>query len=234
MDINQSEKKYSSKTHRFFDLLYKMLVMNLCTIIIGLPIVTLFPAIVATVATMKNSINENGIFKIYFKNFGKYFWSSFKMGLAMIIVIVVMGYSFLFWIFQDFENDKMEWVSQAGIIVMIICILVFILSTVHLPFLMIIIPQVNNFQKFKLSIYISIRYILTTFIMLLATLFIILPVFLTFFQFIRYGFIGVWMLIGISLPLFLEIKVTGPIYYKIEKIDFKKINEQIEEDLKNE
>ena len=42
------------------------------------------------------------------------------------------------------------------------------------------------------------------------------------------------MIIGISLPLFLAIKLSAPVYYKIEKIDFKKISQQVEEDLEDE
>lgn len=234
MNTDQTEKKYTSKTHRFFDLVYRLLVINLFTIIISIPIITFFPAIVACTATLKNNLNETGILKPYFKNFSKYFWRSFKMGIALLLVVAILGYSFFFWIFQDFGTDKMEWIAQAGIVVMMICILVFLFATVHLPFMMITIPDINNFQRFKMSIYVAFRYILTTLILVITNLLIVSPIILTFFQILRYGFIGIWMIIGISLPLFIAIKLTAPIYYKIEKIDFKKISQQIEEDLKHE
>lgn len=234
MDTNQSEKKYTSKVHRFFDLIYRLLVINLFTIIISIPVITCFPAIVACVATLKNNLDETGILKPYFKNFAKYFWRSFKMGIALLIIIVVAGYSFFFWIFQDFDSNKMEWIAQAGIVVMVICCIVFLFATVHLPFVMISIPDISNFQRFKMSVFIAFRYILTTLILIVTNILIISPVILTFFQIIRFGIVGIWMIIGISLPLFLAIKFTAPIYYKIEKIDFKKISQQVEEDLENE
>lgn len=34
--------------------------------------------------------------------------------------------------------------------------------------------------------------------------------------------LGIWMIIGISLPLYLVIKITTPIYYRFAKIDFEK------------
>lgn len=234
MENNQSDKKYTSKVHRFFDLVYRLLVVNLFTIIISLPVITFFPAIVACVATLKNNLDETGILKPYFKNFAKYFWRSFKIGIALLLIIVVIGYSFFFWIFQDFDSTKMEWIAQAGIVVMVICSIVFLFATVHLPFVMISIPDISNFQRFKMSVFIAFRYILTTLILIVTNLLIISPVILAFLQIIRFGFVGIWMMIGISLPLFLAIKFTGPVYYKIEKIDFKKISQQVEEDLENE
>lgn len=234
MDTNQTEKKYTSKIHRFFDLVYRLLVVNLFTIITSIPILTFFPAIVACTATLKNNMNDTGILKPYFKNFAKYFWKSFKMGIVLLLIIAISGYSFFFWIFQDFETDKMDLVAQVGIAVMVICLLVFLFSTVHLPFMMISIVDISNFQRFKMSVYVAFRYILTTLILIVTNLLIISPILLAFFQIIRYGFIGIWMMIGISLPLFIAIKVTTPIYYKIEKIDFKKISQQVEEDLNNE
>ena len=84
MKIENIEKKYSSKTYRFFDLLYKLLVINLLIIIISIPVVTIFPAIVAATATIKNNITETAIFKPYFKNFKTYFGKSFLMGLFSI------------------------------------------------------------------------------------------------------------------------------------------------------
>ncbi|MFR7880438.1 MAG: hypothetical protein ACLU5J_02405 [Christensenellales bacterium] len=53
MKIENIEKKYSSKTYRFFDLLYKLLVINLLIIILSIPVITIFPAIVAATATIK-------------------------------------------------------------------------------------------------------------------------------------------------------------------------------------
>ena len=44
----------------------------------------------------------------------------------------------------------------------------------------------------------------------------------------------IWTMIGISLPKYLGLRFTKPLYYKLEKIDMEKINQQIEEDINNE
>ena len=46
--------------------------------------------------------------------------------------------------------------------------------------------------------------------------------------------LGIWMIIGISLPLYLVIKITTPIYYRFAEIDFEKINKKVEEDIKDD
>lgn len=46
--------------------------------------------------------------------------------------------------------------------------------------------------------------------------------------------LGIWMIIGISLPLYLVIKITTPIYYRFAKIDFEEINKKVEEDIKDD
>ena len=61
---NNPDKKYSSKLYRFFDLLYKLLVINISMIILSLPIITMFPVIVAATATLKNNLNQYDLEKV--------------------------------------------------------------------------------------------------------------------------------------------------------------------------
>ena len=86
MKLDNIDKKYSSKLYRFFDLLYHLLVINILIIIISLPIVTCFPAIVAATATIKNDLEETNVFKAFFRNFKKYFFKSFVLGLIFLIL----------------------------------------------------------------------------------------------------------------------------------------------------
>ena len=232
MKIENIEKKYSSKTYRFFDLLYKLLVINLLIIILSIPVITIFPAIVAATATIKNNITETAIFKPYFKNFKTYFWKSFLMGLFFLFSFAAGIYGYFFWSYQDFGNSEMmEIFAQIGIVVIVICLIVFTFIIVHTPLLLITFNKLNNVQIFKTSMYISVRYFLTTLFMLLATIVIIGVLVLCLFV---PWVLGIWMIIGISLPLYLVIKITTPIYYRFAKIDFEKINKKVEEDIKDD
>ena len=232
MKLDNIDNKYSSKTYKFFDLLYKLLVVNLLVIILSLSIVTMFPAIVAATATLKNNLTETAIFKPYFKNFKTYFLKSFLMGICFLLAFAAGIYGYLFWIYQDFgDNIIMEIFAQTGIVVIVICLIIFTFIILHIPLLLITFNRLTNMQIFKTSIYISVRYFLTTLIMLVAASIVIgVLISCLFVPWI----LGIWMIIGISLPLYLIVKITTPIYYRFAKIDFKKINEKIEEEIRND
>ena len=47
------ETKMNSKPYRFFDLIYRLLVVNVLTIILSCTVIFLFPSFVAATATLK-------------------------------------------------------------------------------------------------------------------------------------------------------------------------------------
>lgn len=224
MDI---EKKTNSKAYRFFDWLYKLLIMNVFTILSIIPIITAFPAIVATYATIKKDMKEPGIFKRYFSNYKKYFLKSFIVGILLLIVGLIIGFSFYFYAFgipQDETNNFLEgWdiLFQMGVVVMFILALVIIMVGVHLPLIIITFEMLTIGEIIRTSFYISFRYIIST--LILIGMFI--------FQIIGVLALPIWFLFGISLPILLGIKFTNAIYYNFEKIDLESILRQAEEDL---
>lgn len=231
MKLEENDKKYFSKTYRFFDLLYKLLVINILTIILSMPIITIFPMLVACIATIRNDLSEGNIIKAYFRNVKQYFAKSFLLGICLLIILAIIIYAFFFWIFQEFHQSSMEWVAQAGFVVMLVCLIIYLFSVVHIPYLMIILPKLRRTDIVKTSFYMSFRYIFTTMAMMIT--FCIIVGLLLICLAIP-GFLAVWMIIGISLPIFLITKITKPIYYQFEKVDFDKISRQVEEELKDE
>lgn len=231
MQLDQTEKRYSSKLYKFFDLLYKLLVINIMTIIISLFIVTIFPAVVAAVATLKNNMKDTGVFKPYFKNFKTYLKKSFTLGLCLLLAYGAGIYATYFWATATTESETVKLIMQIAIVVIPVCLLIFTFMILHIPLLIITFEKLTNYQIFKTSLYVSIRYFLTTLIMLGA--FITIVGLLIVCMFVP-GMLAVWMIFGISMPLYLAVKVTLPIYYRFAKIDMEKINEQVEEDLQDE
>lgn len=231
-DNKNFEKRYTSKLYKFFDLLYKLLVINITIIIVSLPLITMFPIIVAATATIKNDLHQTSIFKSLFINFKKYFKRSLKMGLCLLLAFGAGIYGYLFWSFQEFNNNHtMELIAQIAIIVIIVCLIIFTFIIVHIPLLTITFEKLDNYQIFKMSLFLSVRYFITTLIMLFSLAIILGVLFLCLIQ---PGLLAVWMIFGISLPMYLVIKFTTPIYYRFAKIDFKKISDQIDEELRNE
>ena len=138
----------------------------------------------------------------------------------------------MFWSFQEFNNNQtMELIAQIAIIVLIVCLVIFTFIVVHIPLLTITFEKLDNYQIFKMSLFLSVRYFITTLLMLFSVAVILGVLFLCLIQ---PGLLAVWMIFGISLPMYLVIKFTTPIYYRFAKIDFKKISDQIDEELRNE
>lgn len=175
------------------------------------------------------------------------------MGLALLICFAAGAYAYYFWINVETDLAFMKIIIQIGIVVISICLLILVLLVSHLPQLICIFKDLPNFQIFKVSFYISFRYFLTTLIMLIVnlvaygSLVIILTLIFTSKKIdeetgktvlavhssVRIMLV-IWTMIGISLPKYLGLRFTKPLYYKLEKIDMEKINQQIEEDINNE
>lgn len=218
MDI---EKKQNSKLYRFFDWLYKLLVMNVFTIMSILPIVTAYPAIVAMYATIKNDMKEPGIFKIYFSNYKKYFLKSLFLGLIIIASIAIVGFAFYFYAYAIPQDSFNEIVFQMGVAVMILLAIVIIMLSVHIPLITITFNALSVMEIIRTSFFISFRYFITT--LILFVMFVLSIV----------GIIAlpIWFLFGVSLPTLLGIKFTSTVYYKFEQIDLESILQQAEDDL---
>ena len=82
-------------------------------------------------------------------------------------------------------------------------------------------------ETYRTGFYVSIRYFLTTLILFVLQVLIIGSF---IYCMIDPRFLAVWLLVGISLPVFLQVKVTAPIYYKFSQIDFEKIMHQVDEE----
>lgn len=224
------EQKLNSKPYRFFDQIYRLLVLNVITIILGITVVCLFPAFVATTATLKQG-NQMNVFKQFFKNFLHYFKKSFFVGLILFILYLIDIYAIYFYatsVVKDASDfDLTLLFINAGFIVSGVAFILITFLSVHLALLLITFESFTVGETYRTSFYVSIRYFLTTLILFVLQVLIIGSFIYCMFD---ARFLAVWLLIGISLPVFLQVKVTTPIYYKLSQIDFEKIMHQLDEE----
>jgi uncharacterized membrane protein YesL len=224
------EQKLNSKPYRFFDQVYRLLVLNVLTIILGSTVIGLFPAFVATTATLKQG-NQMNVFKQFFKNFLHYFKKSFFVGLILLILYLVVLYAFYFYATSVVENPAdFDWTLlfvNAGFIVCGVAVIVITILSVHLPLLVVTFESFTVGEIYKTSLYVTFRYFLTTLI-----LFVLQVLIIGTFIFCMFDprVLAIWLLVGISLPVFLQVKVTAAIYYKFSQIDFEKIMHQLDEE----
>lgn len=224
------EQKLNSKPYRFFDQIYRLLVLNVITIILGITVIGLFPAFVATTATLKQG-NQMNVFKHFFKNFLHYFKKSFFVGLILFILYLIDIYAIYFYatsVVKDASDfDLTLLFINAGFIVSGVAFILITFLSVHLALLLITFESFTVGEIYRTSFYVSIRYFLTTLILFVLQVLIIGSFIYCMFD---ARFLAVWLLIGISLPVFLQVKVTTPIYYKLSQIDFEKIMHQLDEE----
>lgn len=206
--------KQGSKVSRFFEWLFGIVVVNLLTIFLSIFVLTLFPAFTAAYATI-DSFKENGashLLKTYFMNFKKYLEKSFLIGLFVIIILAVAGFSMYFY---KTRFDVDNWIGQAGFWAMGLVMFLVIFFSLHTHLIMINFPTMTLLDTIRMSIFISFRYILSSLVLLAMVVLMVI------------GFIAfpIWILFGISLPILLSIKLTGGTYFYLRKIDLAKIME---------
>ena len=65
------EKMVNSKAYGFFDWVFRLIIINLLTLLLSFFVVTILPAIVACMKTLKEyaSGETEQVYKVYFRNF---------------------------------------------------------------------------------------------------------------------------------------------------------------------
>lgn len=226
------ETKMNSKSYRFFDLLYRIIVLNVITVILSVTVVLAFPAFVASNATLKEGPNGNNVFKQYFINFKNNFKKSLIIGIILILLISVTAYAIYFYGVSKVKDGETDNVLQlflnAGFLVSFIGFIIILFLSSHLPLLIITFKSLTIGELLRTSFYVTFRYILTTLILFILNV-IIVGGFLACL-FVDARILAVWLLIGITLPVFLQVRFTSGIYYKFSLINLEKIMHRVEEE----
>lgn len=229
------DAKLNSKPYRFFDLVFRLIVVNVLTVVLACTVIGMFPGFVAATATLKQGSGSDNIFKQYFKNFLHYFKRSFPTGFVLFLLYIICGYAIYFYAKAEITDGEVDnflnLFLNAGFLISFIGFFVITFLSVHLPLLIITFEKLTVAEIYRTSFYITFRYLLTTLILFILQIVIIGIFILCIFD---PRILAVWLLIGISLPLFLEIKMTAAIYYKFSQIDFEKIMHFAEEDEEDE
>ena len=90
----------------------------------------------------------------------------------------------------------------------------------HVPLLIVTFESFRAREILKTSMFIAFRYLGITLIALVLLIISIVGIVAA----------PIWFLVGFSGPAYLVIKVSEPLYYRLNKIDFEKIMRQIDEE----
>lgn len=208
----------NNKVFSFFDWVWRLMVLNMLTIVFSIGIITIMPAICAAFKTIKDT-KENyttKIFRPFINNFLYLFRDTFVFSIILVVVVGVAGYGFLWYdgvvgavTGSDNQMDK-TWmiIAMIAITVVVIGLIVVSMSFIQLPMVL------NYFyygyiDNIKLSFYMAFKYPLTTIIELVV---MIISGILLFNALFLYHLLPLWLFFGISVPLYVNYTVSLKFY----------------------
>lgn len=205
---------------------------------------TILPAIVATTAVLKDGMSGVNVFKAWMYEFKTHYVKSMLVGLVYAAVMGIILFCLNFYTIVEptdinildhfkitgddilfvFTAKAQTIILQAGFVVFGIFAVAVVVFIVHAPMCIITLPKLSVIDLLKTNVFMSINYFVNT-IILVAMLFVSL---------IGFTFFPIWIIFGISLPILIGIRFSKVNYRELEKVDFDKINEYVDEDLEDE
>ncbi|ERJ11742.1 DUF624 domain-containing protein [Haloplasma contractile] len=204
------EKFVNSRFSVISDWIIKLVIVNVLIIVMSLPVLTILPATVAGLGLLKRYRDgkSDSIFKGYFIQFTKNLKKTLILNVLFLLTLGMIVYNITTYYVSN-QVDAST-INSIGLYVMIIFALFYILTLVHVGHVIIYYPHLNVLMTIKLSFVIAFKYILSTLMMLgawIPTILIIifLPPLVSFIAF--------------SLPLFISLIVSKPIYTYLKTLN---------------
>lgn len=200
----KKENQFYQKLNTVSDWILRIILINFLMIICSLPIVTLYPAIVAGYKMYTNYLDkrEVPIFKGYFEAFKENFGDKMSMGLflAFGLFLGILNLT----IYSDYLEINPNVFSVIGYYVMIILIILIAFVSVFTLPLMVVYPKTSFSLMLKFAFFLSGKYIFRT---ILAILIALIPIvmFLTPITMVLFFFVG------LSAPTVLYALLLKPV-----------------------
>lgn len=214
----KEEKVASSKIFNFFDWLWRLMVLNVLTIITSLGIITIIPSICACFKTIKDTkeTNNPGIFKPYFFNFRYLFRDTVLFSVILVILVAICGYAYLWYDGVIGEtSDSLERLDQIWLVIAMFSIVIVLCSIIVVTMAFIQIPMIITYFSYgyhdniRLSFLIAFRYLITT---LIEFVIVLASIVLLFNAIVINSLIPLWLFFGISLPSYLIYMISRRVY----------------------
>jgi uncharacterized membrane protein YesL len=203
------EKMSNGKALGFFDWIFRLVIINLLTLLLSFLVVTILPAIVACFQTIKDygQGESEQVYKVYFRNFKLHSEKSFLIWLIYIVILGISLFSIDFYVGLDTQNLF----ASAGFYMMLFMVILLVFTSLHLPLVIVYFRSFSIIETIRASILLGGKYIISTILLLLVLVggTLLLPL------------LPISVLIGISVPVYLAYKLSSPIYLYLEQIKFE-------------
>ena len=223
-----------SKLYRFLDYVLRLVLLNFLVVIPSFSILIVyslfskdtesiwfyltllplllwfFPSFVATADVIRQYEDNitNTIFKDFFKSFKKHYLKSFIAGIIIFILTFLLVNSFNFFS----TNQNKEIVYLIGLLLTISFIIILLLIVVHIPLSFVYFDGLSFFEYIELALIMAFKGIGTTILIVIA---IAIVLFISIMYYI------VMIVCGISVAIYLIVKLSFKQYIKI----YRKVEE---------
>ena len=227
----KEEKIAAGKVYTFFDWVWRLMVLNVLTIIFSFGIITFMPAVCSCFKTIKDTKEKYSpqIFRKFFNNFKLLFKDTFIYSIIILIFVGICGYAYLWYDgVVGVTGGSGERMDQTWLTIALISITVLTFGALILLMAFIQIPMVTNYFYFrfidniKVCFYMAFKYIITT---IIETVVVIVSMIVLVNAIFTYYMIPAWLFFGLSLPLY--------VMYNVSRRFYRYVSDQEEDDLEN-
>ncbi len=195
------ERMFMQKLNTIADWIIRIVMINIITIVLSIPIITIYPAMSAAYNLFSDYTNrdEVNLFKGHFEYFKKDLWK--KMGLSLVFILVIsLGYANVTYYLEFLKNESGIFYLIGYYITIVLLIACFV--TLLYSFTVVsVYPKAKYQTIFKLSFYLAGKFFLKTVLLVVSTLlpFLMLLAPLTALMFV---------FSGVSLSILLNVLIT--------------------------
>lgn len=214
------ENYANSKMYSFFDIVYKLMLINVIWFflsLIGLGILTIFPALITSFILI-NTLMEQSEFPIvrgFRKTFVKEYLKSQKIFAILFLIALVLFFNMRIYYLQLAAQES--FVYNIGFWITLVLILVYLMMVTHVFMIYLFFPHFKTFQTLKYAFLFSLAFPFRTLFLLIIYIGVMLGLvyYPTFFPLV--------FLLVMSVLVFFTIKVLRPKYIMVLK-DKKPLN----------
>lgn len=208
------EKLVNSKVNRVADWIIRLVMINIMMIFTSLLLVTIYPSISAGYNMFNDYTNDRdtklfgGYFTYFKENLGR------KIIVSIIITLVLfLGGSNIMYYNSSLDTD-VSWFHNVGYFVTLSFVVIFYATSIYTVVIARVSSKMKYTSLFKLAFFLAGKNYFTTVLVVLVSS---IPVLLFFFPQL---FIVIIMM-GISLPLLVQVYLTNGIVYYLESLGEK-------------
>lgn len=203
---------------RFMNKVYQIIILNIITfftIIIGLGIFSLLPALVSLLAMLKNADDDTilGMIKLYFRTFKKIYWKAFSVFLFFGVLIFLGAFSVFYFYCWLLESTHLFYVICYYVVLFAEAI--FILALINSCFIIVYYPHLKWIKVIKYA-----------FQTMLVVAFRMIILFMLLIGSIYLGIVFVFAvpLFSISLFMWIALKLLDEPYTKLIPEGYSTLN----------